>query len=281
MTSGGARTLVVVPTYNEALRLDVAAFAAYVGRDDGVGFLFVDDGSSDDTPAVLERLVALAPERLLSMRLERNGGKAEAVRRGVLAAAERGAELVGYWDADLATPLDAIVAFREVLEAEPALHLVMGARIQLLGRRIERRPARHYFGRAFATTASVLLGVPVYDTQCGAKLFRATPEMRLAFSTPFGSRWIFDVELLARMMAWGGLDLRGTVYEYPLTSWSDVAGSRLRGRDFFRAPRELAAIYWRYVRRGAGAAAPRAAVPGPLVPHDGGAGEWGSGGVGE
>ncbi|MBX6366325.1 MAG: glycosyltransferase, partial [Gemmatimonadetes bacterium] len=249
MTAGGARTLVVVPTYNEAARLDEAAFAACVAREAEVGFLFVDDGSTDGTPAVLERLAACSPERLLWMRLERNGGKAEAVRRGVLAAVERGAELVGYWDADLATPLGAIVAFRDLLDAEPALHLVMGARIQLLGRRIVRRAARHYIGRAFATAASVALGVPVYDTQCGAKLFRASPEMRRVFSAPFGSRWIFDVELLARMAAWSGLDLRDTVYEYPLTSWEDVAGSRLRARDFLRAPRELAAIYWRYGRR--------------------------------
>ena len=141
-----------------------------------VTLLMVDDGSTDDTPLVIERLRQRHPRRVLTLRLGTNVGKAEAVRRGMQLAIRRRATLAGYWDADLATPLDAIPRLRSVLEERPELLLVMGSRVALLGREIRRRWRRHLLGRAFATAASCVLGLPVYDTQCGAKLFRVTAE---------------------------------------------------------------------------------------------------------
>jgi hypothetical protein len=154
---------------------------------------------------------------------------------------------VGYWDADLATPLDTISRFHELLKARSEFTLVMGSRVALLGRQIRRSGLRHFAGRAFATAASVVLGLPVYDTQCGAKLFRVTEITKAAFAKPFYARWVFDVEILARMAA--AEKIRDSIYEYPLETWHDVAGSRLKSSDFVVAGFDLAAIYWRYMRR--------------------------------
>ena len=194
-----AETVVVVPCYNEAARLDLAAFAAFLEHSDGVALLLVDDGSTDETPRVLERLRAAHPKRIAVLGLGANVGKAEAVRRGVKLALSRGPALVGYWDADLATPLEAIVDFRTVLAQRPEVVLVMGSRVALLGRQIRRSWKRHFLGRAFATAASLILGLTVYDTQCGAKLFRVTRQTAALFDRPFRARWIFDVEILARI----------------------------------------------------------------------------------
>ncbi|HMB03697.1 MAG TPA: glycosyltransferase [Isosphaeraceae bacterium] len=247
-----SRTTIVVPCYNEALRLDVRKFEEFSRENRHQRFLFVNDGSTDGTLEVLDDLRRSDLECFALCDLPENVGKAEAVRQGLLRAFEADPDYVGYWDADLATPLDAILTFCSVLDSRPDIDMVFGARVKLLGRCVQRNPLRHYLGRIFATAASSALGVGFYDTQCGAKLFRASHEIRSLFQRPFSTRWIFDVEIIARLIA----SRRGTdrpkidevVYEFPLHEWHDVAGSKVRPGDFARAFYELAAISWRYGR---------------------------------
>ena len=247
------RTVVVVPCYNEARRLDVRRFLDFADADPLTDFVFVNDGSSDCTLEILEGMHHARPQRFSFVHLKNNRGKAEAVRRGMLLALELPADCVGFWDADLATPLEEIGVFRRVLQTRQDIELVVGTRLALLGRRIERHPLRHRLGRLFARAAATVLGLAIYDTQCGAKLFRATPMLASALGDPLVSRWIVDVELLARlkMLRPEGLPPLGQViYECPLESWREVAGSKLRPADFFRSLEELAQIYWKYLLPG-------------------------------
>lgn len=249
------RTRVVVPCYNEAARLDLGAFRAFAAREPSVGFVFVNDGSRDATPALLRELEASDRDAFAVIDLPRNLGKAEAVRAGLIAAFGSSADFVGYWDADLATPLEEIPRFVEVLSRLPRIELVFGARVQLLGRSVRRSNVRHYLGRVFATAVSHVIGLPIYDTQCGAKLMRRTPELAALFETSFEVGWTFDVEILARLIrsrARGALPPAAeVVYELPLDHWQDVAGSKVRPVDFFVAFFEIAKIWYRYRGRGA------------------------------
>ena len=246
-------TIIVVPCFNEAARLDVSAFARFVEAEDRYRFLFVDDGSQDNTGQLLESLVRDHPHHFQVLRLDRNRGKAEAVRRGLLAALDQGPAAVGFWDADLATPLESLADFTSVMETRPSVSIVMGARVKLLGTDVHRSLGRHYIGRLFATAVSLILRLPVYDTQCGAKLLRANGEIRQTLESPFITRWIFDVEILARFsLGRGGLGLpevEMAIHELPLPTWHDVAGSRIRIRDFIRAPLDVLRIWWVYGRR--------------------------------
>lgn len=240
--------MIVVPCYDEASRLDPSRFREFADATPGVRFLFVDDGSTDGTGEILQGLHESDPRAFSVLRLPSNRGKGEAVRSGLLQAFDSGATYVGFWDADLATPLGALPAFTSLLDERPELDIVMGSRVRLLGRRIERRAARHYTGRVFATLVSWLLNAPVYDTQCGAKLFRGTPEMRALFMEPFITRWLFDVEILARFGGMRGRRIEDGVYELPLTEWRDVAGSKVALRDFATALVDLVSIYSKYMR---------------------------------
>jgi dolichyl-phosphate beta-glucosyltransferase len=235
---------VVIPCYNEAQRLPVEAIQKFLLSHPSAAFVFVNDGSRDDTAAVLSRLAAALPDQATVVSLEKNQGKAEAVRQGILAALQQSPQFVGYWDADLATPLEEIERFRGILVERPELLLAMGSRVRLLGRRIERSAARHYLGRIFATCASLALAMPVYDTQCGAKLFRVTDATGRIFGSAFRSRWIFDVELLARLRdACDGADLDERICEVPLESWRDVHGSKLRPWHAVSAAWQLMGIW--------------------------------------
>ena len=244
--------IIVVPCYNEEKRLEILQFRKHVTRHPEHSFLFVNDGSSDRTALILDDLHAADPDHFDVLHLSHNQGKAEAVRQGMQQALQSGVEYAGFWDADLATPLESIPDFVAQLKQMPERSMVLGARVKLLGRQIERKQLRHYLGRIFATSASTVLRLPIYDTQCGAKLFRVTRENQSLFATRFLTNWIFDVELLARSRQlerfFGCPKLEDTVYELPLTSWRDVAGSKVKPHDFFKAFFELCTIYWRYLR---------------------------------
>ncbi len=119
----------------------------------------------------------------------------------------------------------------------------MGARVKLLGRDIQRLAARHYAGRVFATAASIVLGLGVYDTQCGAKLFRSASPFADAFREPFRSRWIFDVEVLERCVRrLGPSAAAARIYEFPLQRWHHARGSKLMPRHVLRAAWDLLLI---------------------------------------
>ncbi len=249
--------VVVVPCYNECSRLNSKAFVDFARLHPKISFVFVNDGSQDETATLLDACVESVKSDTTVLHLPVNVGKAEAVRQGVqsvlqrmeksIAISESGL-FIGYWDADLATPLADIPVFCELLADRPTLEMVMGARVKLLGRHIHRRILRHYLGRCFATAVSCCLAIPIYDTQCGAKIFRVTEQTPGIFATPFHSRWIFDVEILARMLSRppAGTPWQSVIYEHPLMAWEDMDGSKLRIRDFAYSAYDLAHIAMRF-----------------------------------
>ncbi len=244
--------ILVVPCYNEAQRLNRQAFEAYIPSHPDLRWIFVNDGSRDSTLSLLREIEALYPSQVQVLDQQPNRGKAEAVRAGMLLALQADPTYVGFWDADLATPLDTIPSFLDIFTAHRNIDMVFGARVKLLGREIHRQPIRHYLGRAFATTVSMMLRLPIYDTQCGAKIFKASSELKTVLAQPFLSRWVFDVEILARVLRhrnFSVASLEASIYELPLPVWKDVGGSKVKPTDFFKALFEIFQIWLRYLRR--------------------------------
>ena len=235
----------VVPCFNEERRLRADELRALTS-DARVSVVVVDDGSTDGTLQRLREIERCTP-RMGVVSLSRNGGKGEAVRAGLLASRSTGSAWVGYVDADMSTPATELLRLIDVAVRSPGIDVLLGSRLALLGRDVRRSPFRHYTGRLFATLASSVLSKPVYDTQCGAKLFRRTSAFERSIEAPFRSRWAFDVELLGRLDN-AGVDA-SKFWEEPLLVWHDVHESRRSVRASVRAAIDLVPI-WRDLRSG-------------------------------
>lgn len=224
---------IIIPCYNEENRLPLDKFKTFVEEHQNCSLLFVNDGSKDNTLEVLNSF-AKEHQAISVLNLNKNSGKAEAVRQGILHAIKTNPDFVAFYDADMATPAEDLYAMIE-LASKQSYYMVIGSRILRLGGDIERTFMRGILGRIFANVASrVLCGLRVYDTQCGAKVFRTTIAQQI-FEKPFITNWIFDIELFARLIKQYGIEeMYKKVYEYPLSEWRDVHGSKVKKMDFIR-----------------------------------------------
>jgi glycosyltransferase involved in cell wall biosynthesis len=234
---------IIVPCYNEAQRLSVDEFVRASDGAPGFDFCFVDDGSTDKTIDVINTLRHGREDRVFALRLPSNQGKAEAVRSGILhMLAQHDYAVVGYWDADASTPLSELPRLLDMISGSDRYVMLSGCRVRRLGAEIHRNWYRHYLGRVFATAVSLMLKLPTYDTQCGAKLFRSQYATSI-FEKRFVSRWFFDVELFCRIEELLGRSAAAErILEAPLEAWMEKSGSKLRLRDYVRVPVELQRI---------------------------------------
>lgn len=227
---------IIIPCYNEAHRLDTAKFHDFIQLH-SYHFCFVNDGSTDGTSNVISDLKSKVGDKVSLIELKTNSGKGEAVRQGFLRISKTGPfQIIGYLDADLATPLEEIPYLLSYFNNE--YQVVFGSRIKRLGTDIQRNLGRHYLGRIFATMVSLVLNLKVYDTQCGAKFFTIEDTAHI-FEQPFISRWLFDVEILSRLKQNNPHLFKENTLEVPLRTWREQKNSRIRFIDIIKIPLEF------------------------------------------
>lgn len=218
------KTVIIIPCYNEEGRIPVDEISSFLKTHPDFSILMINDGSTDATEQILNSIATDNPASIEAVNLPRNAGKAEAVRQGILKAIELKPEFIAYLDADLSAPPEAIVKLRQEALKSPEIKLFAGSRWLHLGSDIRRTAFRHYVGRVIATLISIHLHVPVYDTQCGAKLIR-TDAASQVFARPFKTGWFFDVEIMRRIFnIWGS----ASVLEIPLDKWHHKQESKVR-----------------------------------------------------
>jgi len=234
---------IIIPFYNEANRFPVDEFLEFLQRDPETSFCLVNDGSTDETGKMLESLNEKFPGRILVTTMPENKGKAGAVQTGMISALRHfRCGYFGFFDADLSTRLEEVFRLRSSIQEKPTLEFAFGSRVAILGVRIERKFYRHLIGRIIATFISNILHLMVYDTQCGAKLFSQPLAARI-FEKPFITRWLFDVEILARIIGIYGRDgIEEVVVEVPVESWIDKGGSKISWTYGFRVLYDLMRI---------------------------------------
>ena len=224
---------IIVPCYNEAKRINADSFINFANSHPGTRFIFINDGSTDATGTILEYILSKT-DSAIAINTGANKGKGEAVRQGMWKALEQNSDYIGYIDADLSTSLEEFYSLMVLAEQKNA-DLVFGSRIKKMDTRITRSASRHYIGRVIATIIDKRFKLGVYDTQCGAKVFRSGV-LTKEIIKPFQTKWFFDVELLLRLKNHVS-ELKA--YEIPLSVWTNVKNSKISYAAFPEVIKEL------------------------------------------
>jgi dolichyl-phosphate beta-glucosyltransferase len=227
---------IIIPAYNEAERFGphIPAIVSYLNAHyPAFELLVVDDGSTDQTAAIVQAALAAEPRaRLISY--QPNRGKGYAIRTGVLAS--QGDQVI-FLDADLSTPLEEIPRALAQLQS---VDIVVGSR-RLPDSEIRVRPPlyRRLATFIFDTIKHLMVGLwHISDTQCGFKAFRGEAARQL-FALGQVDRFMFDVEILY-LAERGQLRLK----EIPVR-WADAAGSKVK---FWEGVTHMIRDLWR-IRR--------------------------------
>lgn len=235
---------IIVPCFNEANRINSEKFKAFEKQNTTITFHFINDGSIDSTRLVLDELCR-SSNCFNVLHLEKNVGKAEAIRQGILNL-DTNYDYVGYLDADLSTPLEEIERLFHYAKKHNK-PFVMGSRIKRIGSDIDRRLKRHVSGRIVATIIDgFFLKMGIYDTQCGAKILEYQLAKKI-FKEPFKTKWLFDVELILRTkIKYGNKYCLESIVEVPLLQWQDIGQSKITHWDILKLPLDFIKIHNHY-----------------------------------
>ncbi|GAL77405.1 dolichyl phosphate glucosyltransferase [Algibacter lectus] len=237
---------VVIPCYDEEERLLSKEFTDYISTNTGYHLCFVNDGSKDDTLRVLNDLRKGREDFITVYDCEKNGGKAEAVRLGMLHMAKHDdLDYIGFLDADLSTDLRDFDDLVKTIETTD-FKIVSGSRISRMGANITKESARKIISMTINFIIRKILGMDFKDTQCGAKIF-SKDVIELSFREKFVTQWIFDVEIFKRMtLHFGTETAKKYICEQPLKRWIHADGSKLSMKDSVKIVGQLAQIAWVY-----------------------------------
>ena len=237
---------VVIPCYNEEERLLSKEFIDYIDENSGYHLCFVNDGSKDKTLEVLNNLQKGREDFITVYDCEKNGGKAEAVRLGMLHMAQKeDLDYIGFLDADLSTDLADFDDLVKTIQTSD-FKIVSGSRISRMGANITKESARKIISMTINFIIRKILKMDFKDTQCGAKIF-SKDVIKIAFGEKFVTQWIFDVEIFKRMSIHFGLKrAKELLCEQPLKRWIHADGSKLSMKDSIKIVMQLGQIAWVY-----------------------------------
>ena len=237
---------VVIPCYNEEERLLSTEFKDFAHKNLGYHLCFVNDGSTDKTLEVLEKLKKGSESNISIYNCEQNGGKAEAVRQGMLhLAKDEQLDYIGFLDADLSTDFRDFDDLVETLD-QSNFKIVSGSRMSRMGANITKESARKIISMTINLIIRTILRMPFNDTQCGAKVMDRSV-VPLLFDKPFITKWLFDVEMFIRMRKhYGKTEAKKFICEQPLKRWIHADGSKLSMKDSVKIVGQLAKIAFVY-----------------------------------
>jgi len=237
----------IFPCFNEQERLNPRYLHTLMLSLPHVTFHFVNDGSRDNTSEILHELVFKRTNCRVHD-LEKNLGKANAIRIGFLAAIaeQSNDDWLAFLDADGSIPISDVVTLCQSTLTESSncsLHTtqvfaIFPSRLHVLEDVVRRPQIRKVLGKV----APFILhfgwhGSVPKDTQTGFKIFRNNEPLRSTIQVPFKTRWMIEWEIILRA---GKNNLQ--VQTPNIDHWHHVAGSKIRGAEVLRVIYELLTI---------------------------------------
>lgn len=237
---------VIVPCYNEGQRILENEYISFLNNHANFHLLFIDDGSTDNTFNVLSKLEK-KHEKISTLRLNENLGKAEAIRSGFNKIVNDNYDLIGYLDADLAIPFSEMLRLQEKIN--DGYHFAFSSKKPTKDSELEIKFKRYFVGRVLSFMVSKSLKLKIYDTQCGSKLMQSDLAS-IAFKSSFFSSWLFDVEIIWRIIINNGRSFfKERAIEVPVKKLIDRGSSRIKLSDLFSLPFEFFKIHSHYKKK--------------------------------
>ena len=215
----------------------------------GIHWNYLDNSKSFGLKYLLKELQKGKEDFITVYDCKKNGGKAEAVRLGMLhMATKEDLDYLGFLDADLSTDLADFDDLVKTIE-HSEFKIVSGSRILRMGANITKGATRKIISLIINFIIKKILSMDFKDTQCGAKIFHKDV-INIAFKKEFVTKWIFDVEIFKRMTQYYGLKkAKKMLCEQPLKRWIHAGGSKLTMKDSIKIIGQLAQIAWVYRSR--------------------------------
>lgn len=235
----------LIPCYNEAKRFKIELIRTFIAENQHlIDFYFVDDGSTDETNEIIKQNF-LNEENSYLIRLNKNFGKGNAVRQGMLAASQKDYDYYGFIDADFEIPFEQVVKLYESLkESECSLAISF----RRFSNPFHLLHPRSLGSRFILSAANSIVGFnpKIKDSQCGSKLLKKDI-LHICFDEEFISEWLFDIEIFSRLNK--SQDARGKILEVPLENFSRAKGeSNIRLLQNFQLLKHLYLIKRHYNR---------------------------------
>jgi dolichol-phosphate mannosyltransferase len=188
------RTMILIPTYNEADNLPSITKALFELNVDGLEILVIDDASPDGTGQVAEQLAEQHPGHFHVLHRAGKLGIGTAYVEGFHWALERGAEYLIQMDADFSHSPEHIP---QMLDAIRDYDLVVGSRYVKGGRLDERWGVGRKFLSWWANSIWVhfILGMKTRDATTGFKCWRADALRQIKIERVRSNGYIFLVEI--------------------------------------------------------------------------------------
>ena len=237
---------IVVPFFNESARIKADEFLTFVEMNDNFHLLFVDDGSTDGTKEIIEKMSAQS-KSITFLSFAKNRGKAVAVRSGIMEAVTRNDyQYVAFLDADLAITLTEFKRLSLLTISNPDCDFSFFSKQKEHTLNYPQSFLRHQLSLFFNRLVRYSLKLDVKDTQCGCKIMKKE-FAEFAFKTPFTGTWLFDLEIFKRIMLEKGVEYyEKHTLEVPLKHLQRNGKSKIKLKSLLKLPFEFIAIHFNY-----------------------------------